>query len=186
MPVFVDHKLKLTYDDLRDIPEDDPYRHEIIDGMHVASPSPITRHQYVSKRLYRQLDRLIELAGYGEVFYGPMDVELGRYDIFEPDLLAILNDNVQIIEESHIRGVPDLCVEILSPSTASRDRGIKRERYEKAGIPEYWVVDATENQVDIHLLDPITGEFRPPVIVRESLEYRFSTGAVTIDLTQVW
>ncbi len=36
MPVFVDHKLKLTYDDLREIPEDDPYRHEIIDGMHVA------------------------------------------------------------------------------------------------------------------------------------------------------
>lgn len=40
MPVFVDHKLKLTYDDLKEIPEDDPYSHEIIDGMHVASPSP--------------------------------------------------------------------------------------------------------------------------------------------------
>ncbi len=186
MPVFVDHKLKLTYDDLKDIPEDDPYRHEIIDGMHVASPSPITRHQYVSKRLHHQLYTFIELPDHGEVFYAPMDVELGRYDVFEPDLLVILNDNAQIIEESHIRGVPDLAVEILSPSTASRDRGIKRDRYEKAGIPEYWVVDATKNQVEVHVLDPITAEFRPPVIARESLEYRFSTGSVTIDLTQVW
>ncbi|MCK4516106.1 MAG: Uma2 family endonuclease, partial [Spirochaetaceae bacterium] len=130
---FVDHKLKLTYDDLKEIPEDDAYRHEIIDGMHVASPSPITRHQYVSKRLQYQLYTMIELAGLGEMFAAPMDVELGRYDVFEPDLLVILNDNAQIIEESHIRGVPDLVVEILSPSTASRDRGIKRDRYEKAG-----------------------------------------------------
>ena len=142
MPVFVDHKLKLTYDDLREIPEDDPYRHEIIDGMHVASPSPVRRHQYVSKRLQYQLYTLIELAGHGEMYAAPMDVELGRYDVFEPDLLVILNHNAQIMEESHIRGVPDLAVEILSPCTASRDRGIKREQYEKAGIPEYWVVDA--------------------------------------------
>ena len=83
-----------------------------------------------------------------------MDVELGRYDVFEPDLLVILSDNAQIIEESHIRGVPDLAVEIMSPSTASRDRGIKRERYERAGMPEYWVVDATKNQVEVHALDP--------------------------------
>ena len=115
-----------------------------------------------------------------------MDVELGRYDVFEPDLLVILSDNAQIIEESHIRGVPDLAVEILSPSTVSRDRGIKRERYEKAGIPEYWVVDANKNQVEVHVLDPMTAEFRPPRIVRESLAYRFNTGSVTIDLTQVW
>ena len=186
MPVFVDHKLKLTYDDLKEIPEDDPFRHEIIDGMHVASPSPVSRHQYVSKRLHRQLDRLVELAGHGEVYYAPLDVELGRYDVFEPDLLVILNENARIIEESHIRGVPDLCVEILSPSTAFRDRGVKRERYEKAGIPEYWVVDTDANLVEIHVLDPMTGEFRPPAIARESLEYRFSTGSVTIDLTQVW
>ena len=186
MPVFVDHKLKLTYDDLREIPEDDPYRHEIIDGMHVASPSPVRRHQYVSKRLQYQLYTLIELAGHGEMYAAPMDVELGRYDVFEPDLLVILNHNAQIMEESHIRGVPDLAVEILSPSTASRDRGIKRERYEKAGIPEYWVVDANKNQVEVHVLDPITAEFRAPQVARESLEYRFSTGAVTIDLTQVW
>jgi len=60
-----------------------------------------------------------------------MDVELGRHDVFEPDLLVI-----------------------MSPSTASRDRGIKRERYERAGMPEYWVVDATKNQVEVHALDP--------------------------------
>ena len=72
------------------------------------------------------------------MFAAPMDVELGRYDVFEPDLLVILSDNAQI----------------MSPSTASRDRGIKRERYERAGMPEYWVVDATKNQVEVHALDP--------------------------------
>lgn len=74
----------------------------------------------------------------------------------------------------------------MSPCTAARDRGVKRERYEKAGIPEYWVADANENQVEVHVLDPVSGEFRSPGIARESLQYRFSTGSVTIDLTEVW
>ena len=186
MPIFVDHKLRLTYEDLKSIPEDDPSRHEIIDGMYVASPSPVLRHQYVSKRLQYQLYTLIELNGFGEMYAAPMDVELGSFDIFEPDLLVVLNANEQIMEESHIRGVPDLCVEILSPTTAIRDRGIKRERYESAGLPEYWVVDPDENCIEVHRLDLTTMTFGPSRTVREALEYSFADGSVTIDLMQVW
>lgn len=51
-----------------------------------------------------------------------------------------------------IEGPPDLVVEILSPTTARQDRGIKRERYVLFGIPEYWIVDIDRRQVEVHRL----------------------------------
>ena len=150
MAQFVDHKLKLTYGDLEQIPEDDPYRHEIVDGVHIASPSPTYGHQRISKRLLIQLHRGIEEAGFGEVLYAPMDTELGPHDILEPDILVILNQNRRIIRPSHVVGVPDLVIEILSPSTESRDRGVKVERYGIHGVPEYWIVDGDNEMVEVY------------------------------------
>ena len=150
MSQFVDHKLKLTYEDLRQIPEGDPYLHEIIDGVHIAAPSPTYGHQRISKAIFLQLHREIEVAGHGEVLYAPMDTEIGPHDILEPDILVILNHNREIIKPSHIVGAPDLVVEILSPSTEWRDRGVKLERYGLHGVPEYWVVDGEGEVVEVY------------------------------------
>lgn len=80
MSVYVDRTLKFTFDDLMKIPEDDPYRHEIYDGTHVASPPPGVNHQYVSKRMQHQLYTKIELAGVPE--YWIIDHEAKQVEVY--------------------------------------------------------------------------------------------------------
>ncbi|MEE8440153.1 MAG: Uma2 family endonuclease [Spirochaetia bacterium] len=186
MATFVDHKLKLTYDDLRLIPEDDPFRHEVLDGVHVASPSPVYRHQTISRRIQFQLYEQIELAGLGQVVNAPMDIELGTHDVVEPDVFVILEDNEQIITETHVRGAPDLIIEILSPSTSGRDLGIKKERYEFFGVPEYWVVDPEAGTVRV--FTPAAGSrlYGEPEVQSEMLTFSARGVTATVDLNRVW
>jgi Uma2 family endonuclease len=161
--------LKLTYDDLRRIPEDDPYRHELYDGMHVSSPSPVKRHQDVVMELSVQLYRGIQEAGLGRVYSAPFDVELSPSDVFEPDVIVILNRSRHILTETHVVGTPDLIVEVLSPATERRDRGVKRERYERFGVPEYWIVDPGRRRIEVYRYDRSTRRFTQPA-ASEALE----------------
>lgn len=139
--------LKWTYEDYANLPADGS-RHEIIDGKHVVNPSPSTQHQHVSKRLQYQLYTKIELAGLGLLFDAPIDVQLSQFDIVQPDLVVILNENARKITPSSIKVAPHLVVEIISPSTAGNDRTIKKDLYERSGVNEYWIVDPFEQQVD--------------------------------------
>lgn len=184
MAVYADHALKLTYDDLKQIPEDDPFRHEICDGMHVATPSPIVPHQQVVGELFHQLYSAIHRTRLGRVFTAPLDVELGRFDVVEPDIVVVLHRNLDIITESHIVGVPDLLVEVLSPSTASRDRGIKRARYELAAVPEYWIVDPVERGVDVLRFDLSARGFM--LAERCSETVRYDAAGATIDVAALF
>jgi len=186
MATFVDHRLKLTYDDLLQIPEDDPFRHEILDGVHVASPSPVYRHQKISRRIQFQLYEQIELTGLGEVVDAPMDIELGTHDVVEPDIFVILKDNLRIVTESHVRGAPDLIIEILSPSTSGRDLGIKKERYELYGVPEYWVVDSDAQTVSVFALDEGARAYGEPEVHSEALTFSARGVTAPVDLTKVW
>lgn len=131
---------KLGYSEYVLFPNDGK-RHEVINGDHFMNPAPGTYHQTISKRLYLALDSGIEREGLGEVFYAPCDVQLGEHDIVQPDLLVVLNNSAARITPSRVIGAPDLLIEILSPSTASNDRTLKRSVYERSGVREYWVVD---------------------------------------------
>ncbi len=186
MPAYVEHRLKFTYEDLLAIPEDDPYRHEILDGMHVASPSPVYRHQTVSRRIQHQLFAQIEAKGAGEVVDAPMDVELGTYDIVEPDIFVVLAGNPRVKIDTIVHGTPDLIVEILSPSTAERDRTIKLERYEESGVPEYWIVDPETENVAVYRYDGAAGRYAAPEFYRERLRYRSGEIDAEVDLLEVW
>ena len=77
----------------------------------------------------------------GEVFFAPTDMVLSQTDVVQPDLLFVSKERSYIINEDNIRGAPDLVVEILSPSTAQRDRTLKRTLYELHSVPEYWQAD---------------------------------------------
>lgn len=186
MATFVDHKLKLTYDDLRQIPEDDPFRHEVLDGVHVASPSPVYRHQTISRRIQFQLYEQIELKGLGQVVDAPMDIELGVHDIVEPDIFVILKDNEHIITETHVRGAPDLIIEILSPSTSDRDLGIKKDRYEVSGVPEYWIVDPDARTVTVFTLTAGARTYGMPEVHAEEILFSARGATAEVDLTKVW
>ena len=136
-----DRAVKLTYDDFVLFP-DDGKRHELIDGEHYVTPSPNTRHQQISGNLYLLVRAWLEEHSVGQVFYAPYDVVFTQFDIVEPDLVYLSNERAaQVITAQHARGVPELVIEIGSPSTRKRDETIKRRLYERAGVSEYWVVD---------------------------------------------
>lgn len=179
MSVFVDGKTKLTYEDFRHFP-DDGMRHEIIDGVHYMSPAPGTPHQSASRHIQFALYRHIEENGLGQVYDAPTDLQLSDVDVVEPDLIIVLSENRHIILPSRIRGVPDLVVEILSPSTSERDRTLKHALYEHHGIPEYWVVDIEERLVERYRL--AEGQYGEPTEHRESIAF----AGATVDLLRVW
>lgn len=107
---------KLTYEDFLLFP-DDGQRHELIEGEHYVTPSPNTRHQVLSRRLTQVFLRYQDSHPGGEVFYAPFDCIFTQFDIVEPDLLFIAEDQLDILTEKHVRGAPALVVEILSPGT---------------------------------------------------------------------
>ena len=97
--------LKWTNEDYARLPEDG-LRHEIIDGEHFVNPSSSTQHQHVSKRLQYQLYTKIELAGLGVLYDAPIDVQLSEYDIVQPDIVIVLNENVRKITPTKIKVAP--------------------------------------------------------------------------------
>lgn len=143
--------LRLTYEDYRLIP-DDGKRHELIDGEHVMSPSPKTKHQRIARSLLTALANFLLDHPLGEIFIAPYDVVLSDFDVVQPDLVFVATAQSAIVTEANIRGVPTLVVEILSEGNRKLDETIKRQRYEHYGIPEYWIIDPALDQVKIYRL----------------------------------
>ena len=133
--------VKLTYDDFVLFP-DDGKRHELIDGEHYVTPSPNTAHQRIVGRLHLALGSYLETHPIGELFLAPFDVVFSQFDVVEPDLLYITAERRDgVLTPQHVRGTPDLVIEVGSPGTRRRDETIKRRLYERAGVSEYWIVD---------------------------------------------
>lgn len=143
--------LRLTYEDYRFIP-DDGKRHELIDGEHVISPSPNTKHQRIAGTLLTALKNFLREHPLGEIFIAPYDVVLSDFDVVQPDLIFVATAQAAIVTEANIRGIPTLVVEILSEGNRKLDETIKRQRYEHYGIPEYWIIDPALDQVKIYRL----------------------------------
>lgn len=174
-------RTKLTYDDYCCYPNDGR-RHEIIDGVHYVNPAPSTYHQHVSKRLQYQLYTKIELAGHGVMYDAPVDVHLTDHDVVQPDLVVILNAKKNIVTPAKVKGVPDLLVEILSPSSIDHDRLRKRNLYERCGIPEYWILDPFDHKLEQLVLRGGSYELEPE---SNTVRPTFIEGIV-IPLSEVW
>jgi len=142
--------LKYTHADLLTMP-DDGRRREIIDGELYLTPSPVNYHQKILLNLTFAFCRFLEAHPLGEVRFAPLDVILSEHDVLEPDLLFVLNEHRDVLQD-WVRGTPDLVIEILSPATEARDRGIKRKAYARYGVGEYWIVDPAAEVVEIYRL----------------------------------
>lgn len=138
-------KRNLRYEDLANMPDDGLTR-EIWNGALVVTPSPSPVHQRVSKRLQRQLEAYFERHEQAEVFNAPLDTIVGPHDVLEPDLLVVTDR--AMISDRAIEGVPALVVEILSPSSAARDRMRKTRRYAAAGVRHCWLVDPGQQRIE--------------------------------------
>lgn len=174
-------KTGLTYADYAAIPSDGK-RHEIIDGEHFVNPVPNLYHQRVSRHLQLQLMNAIELKRLGVVINAPVDVQLSDHDIVQPDLVFVSNDRRWIMTPTRIRGIPDMVAEILSPSNSKHDTELKRELYQRCGIPEYWILFPDDHQLlQLVLVD---GVYRETIC--ESQVVMSVPPRVTVDLLQVW
>jgi Uma2 family endonuclease len=136
---------KLGYDDLVRLPDDGLIR-ELLDGVLVVSPSRAPNHQRVVLRLARQLQDYVEQHRLGELFVAPLDVILGPHDVLEPDLLVVTDS--RLTTERAIEGPPALVIEVLSPSSAARDRVAKAHRYAAGGVPHFWLVDIERRRIE--------------------------------------
>lgn len=133
--------VKLTYADFVHFP-DDGRRHELIDGDHYVTPAPNATHQIILGNLHLLIGNWLEAYPIGRVFLSPFDVVASNFDVVEPDLLYLSHARANaVLTPKHIRGVPELVVEIASKSTRRRDETIKRQLYERSGVTEYWGID---------------------------------------------
>lgn len=157
-----------TYEELRALP-DDGNRYEVIAGDLYMTPTPRSAHQRVAFRLGHLIESYIEANHLGGWVSLAVDVLFAEGDYLEPDLVYVREDRLDIVTKRGVEGAPDLVVEVLSESTAARDRGIKRQRYAWFGVPEYWVVDIDAEQVEVYRLgeDPAR-----PRIEREILKWQ--------------
>ena len=139
----------ITWQDVQQMP-DDGNRYEAIEGDLYVTPAPTPRHQILLLRLYDALAAVLREHHGGVLLVAPVGVEfLGTGEGVQPDILFVSDERRGIIQDTSLRGAPDLVVEILSPSTASRDRSKKLHLYERQGVGEYWIVDPDENAVDV-------------------------------------
>ena len=145
--------VKLTYADFVRFP-DDGLRHELIDGEHYVTPSPNARHQTILASLHLLIGNWLETHPIGRVFFAPFDVVASNVDVVEPDLLYLSHARAEsVLTPRHIRGVPELVVEIGSKGPRRRDETIKRQLYERSGVSEYWVVDPDLSTVRVYRRD---------------------------------
>ncbi|MDP2053860.1 MAG: Uma2 family endonuclease, partial [Acidobacteriota bacterium] len=121
---------RLTYADFRRFPNDGQ-RHELINGKHAVTPAPEIRHQELSIRLVLALGTFLEAHPIGLVLHAPLDCVFSFFDVVEPDLLVVTNDQRGILTKRNIRGAPALVIEILSPGSSARDKRTKRALYER-------------------------------------------------------
>ena len=148
--IDVKPRLKLTYADYLSTPEDK--RYELLDGELMMTPAPNEAHQRTQAELGYYLMTFVKSRGLGRIYYSSTDVVLSDMDVVQPDLLFVSTERAQIITPDNIQGPPDLVVEILSPSTAERDRGYKRALYAQHGVKEYWVVGTDAGVITVLLL----------------------------------
>ncbi|MDI6631248.1 MAG: Uma2 family endonuclease [Bacillota bacterium] len=144
-----------TYEDYRKLPEGAPY--QLIGGELVLTPAPGTYHQIIAMKLGVQMANFVSGKERGMVLFAPVDVYLEETETYQPDIIFIARERMEIIEPARISGAPDLVVEILSPTTAYYDLRKKYKVYERTGVKEYWIVDPEEKSVQVFL--PKEGKF---------------------------
>ncbi|MHB8879399.1 MAG: Uma2 family endonuclease [Myxococcaceae bacterium] len=161
-------RFKLTVDEYMELPNDGK-RYQILDGELDVTPAPSPRHQKISRKLQVILMRALEETGLGEVYNAPIDVILDKHNVIQPDLVFIRKERMEMVGPKNIQGVPDLLVEILSPSTRRTDVLVKSRIYASFGVPSYWIVDPDLDRLELFRLEAGTyvsaGLYSSPAVV---------------------
>jgi Uma2 family endonuclease len=130
---------RVSYADLERAPEDGR-RYELYDGKVHVVPAPIPLHQVVQYGLAELFRAFCREHG-GFAVGSPIDIVFSEYDLAQPDVILFGPARAHLVDLNRaIRDAPDLCVEVLSPSTEATDRGRKLQMFARYAVPEYWLV----------------------------------------------
>ncbi len=140
-----------TYADWERLPADGN-RYEVVGGVLYMTTAPSNFHQWIVHRLDRYLAIPAEDRGLAYSFFAPIGVLMDGCDPVQPDFVVIRRERAHIIREGRIRGVPDLIIEVLSPSNRAYDEQIKRAAYAQAGVPEYALIDPSARALRLYRL----------------------------------
>ena len=145
---------KVSYEEFMDISEKSELRMEFIDGEIILLGSPSLNHQEISGNLFILFSGFLK-GKTCKAFFAPFDVhffkpEIKDPDVCQPDLFIACNIEDNLNEKGRYMGTPALVVEILSPSTRSKDMVKKLNTYMLSGVAEYWVVDPLQKTVMVY------------------------------------
>lgn len=127
---------------------DDGNRYELLDGELLVTPAPSLRHQHAVGALLLRLAPYVDSSRAGYLSHSPADLALEGGQVAQPDLFVVATPRGRRPATWAECGIPVLVVEVVSPSTAHYDRLIKRRRYQRSGVAEYWVVDLEARVVE--------------------------------------
>lgn len=117
----------------------DGNRYEVIEGVLYVTTAPSFFHQWIIRQVFLTLFAQVDGAGTGLTLWSPLGVFMPGCDPVQPDVIVVRAENLGIIHDRRIEGVPALLVEVLSPNNAETDIEVKRKAYARAGVPEYWI-----------------------------------------------
>ena len=143
--------VRFRAEDIWDTP-DDGKRYEVIDGDLYMTPPPVEIHQRGAGNLYGYTWQYLRADPIGVVYMAPIGLTLDDSNGLQPDVVYVSNERRGVIKERGLEGAPDLVVEVLSPSTEARDRGVKLRRYAAAGIPYYWLLAPRTRSLEAYVL----------------------------------
>ena len=138
-----------TLDDYYALPDD--VRAELINGYLIFLEAPRSVHQELISELLMDLKLYIRNnKGTCKVLPAPLDVQLDcdNRTMIQPDISVICQ--LDRLVEKGVYGAPDFCIEIVSPSSRSRDYIKKVSKYQNAGVREYWIVDIAKNRITVY------------------------------------
>lgn len=167
-------------------------RWEIIDGIAYMQAAPSPAHQLISGELHRQFANYLQ-GKPCKVYPAPFCVRLTKGDeknnedinkVVEPDITLVCDKSK--IDERGCNGAPDMIIEVMSPSSIKKDRVIKFNKYEKAGVREYWIVEPDVKIVSAFILQE-NGRYGRPEIYTEDEKIEVSIFPdLIIDLSSVF
>jgi Uma2 family endonuclease len=147
----------------------DVSHYELLQGRVVMTPPAGYPHGEIESNIHLRLASHVAAQRLGKVFGSSQGFELGTKSTVEPDLSFVSKERWEAaptpVPGKFLRVVPDLIVEILSPSTSKYDREGKKAIYARAGVREYWIVDGGARQVQVFRL----GEAEPARYGREQV-----------------
>ena len=161
----------------------DERRVELIDGVFYDMAAPTKLHQRLLLELSQQLYPCVENHPECELFIAPCDVRLDNDDrtMVQPDVLVVCND--QDSDVRRVNGAPDFIIEILSPSTRSKDMFLKLNKYRNAGVREYWIVDPDKLVVLVYDLEK--DSFREKYSFSDEVPVGISGGECRVDFKKI-